>query len=56
MFISESYLSSPPKSAYLTILQWHDPGIISSTKYIVVSRDRPICFLSKLFQTVYFRI
>lgn len=40
----------------LTIFQWHNPGIFRSTKYIIISGDSPVCFLPKLFQTVYFRM
>ena len=56
MFIFKSYLSSPPKATYLTIFQRHNSGIFRSTKYIIISGDSPVCFLPKLFQTVYFRI
>ena len=56
MFIFKSYLSSPPKATYLTIFQRHNSGIFCSTKYIIISGDSPVCFLPKLFQTVYFRI
>lgn len=56
MFIFKSYLSRPPKATYLTIFQRHNPGIFRSTKYIIILGDSPVCFLPKLFQTVYFRI
>lgn len=40
----------------LTVFQRHDPGIFSSTEYIVIPRDSCIGLLSKLFQTVSFRM
>lgn len=40
----------------LTIFQRHDPGIFSSTEYIVIPGNSCIGLLSKLFQTVCFRI
>jgi len=40
----------------LTIFQRYNPGIFSSTKYIVILGDSHICLLPKLFQTIYFRV
>lgn len=40
----------------LTIFQRYNPGIFSSTKYIIISGESRICLLPKLFQTVYFRV
>lgn len=40
----------------LTIFQRDNPGIFSSTKYIVILGDSHICLLPKLFQTIYFRV
>lgn len=40
----------------LTIFQRYNPGIFSSTKYIVILGDSHIWLLPKLFQTIYFRV
>lgn len=40
----------------LTIFQRYNPGIFSSTKYIIILADSHICILPKLFQTIYFRV
>lgn len=52
----KSYLSGLPKLLTSPFSKGTIRGIFRSTKYIIILGDSPVCFLPKLFQTVYFRI